>query len=629
MPWLNVPHLRQDDDGWCLPACVAMVAAYWQQPLSAAPVGLSNPTDWLAKKGNQAMDLKQILAAILRAYFFQLLLMAVGILLEVIVIASRDEPRRPAQGPVEKARERIKLWPPEFPPPPLPRLLRRGLAATGFALLALGLAWIGIAQALSPLDFEPTPCPAPTLAPLPVSLVSLSYMVDDYDPRLVDLRRAPSSGIPAGSGRLLQFLDLWVSVPKDAPEYSVHAEIYEDPNLSSLVGVTDFMPLRAGVNRLSDVQATAFKYNPSDPNEKIWRVPSHWTDLYVTLITYREGKPLALSVTKIHLDTDGTAWLVGPPNASFASMVYSVNDGPAQILDLREAVELGLNAAPGDTLALLDMWYHANTGSGDTGMTMQAEAYLTVGGYDPTTLCKSGPALVKKGIQRLALDDVTCAHDQSATSFRWVIPDDRRSLVMSLTRSDRALLDRLILPLSGPAGSAGLVSRAGAVTWPADGVQFLDFERDSDLADWGGNVSRSSDYAFVGNSSLRATLSITEASPQLTFTWWKQNFTADALIAHYYLPSEPEVYVEWLQFCLIRDSSYDCQNISRTQDTWQTVAFDLYHWPEGADPPWNQSDLRLAIQGRVVATGVTEPVTYPLYLDAIQIFEDRQEEDSH
>jgi ABC-type bacteriocin/lantibiotic exporter with double-glycine peptidase domain len=46
MPWLNVPHLRQDDDGWCLPACVAMVAAYWQQPLLQSDVAL-----WLGTQG--------------------------------------------------------------------------------------------------------------------------------------------------------------------------------------------------------------------------------------------------------------------------------------------------------------------------------------------------------------------------------------------------------------------------------------------------------------------------------------------------------------------------------------------------------------------------------------------------
>lgn len=33
MPWLNVPHLKQTKPSWCLPACIAMVAAYWQEPL--------------------------------------------------------------------------------------------------------------------------------------------------------------------------------------------------------------------------------------------------------------------------------------------------------------------------------------------------------------------------------------------------------------------------------------------------------------------------------------------------------------------------------------------------------------------------------------------------------------------
>jgi len=38
MPSLNVPRLRQDKEGWCLPACVAMVAAYWGQPLLQADI---------------------------------------------------------------------------------------------------------------------------------------------------------------------------------------------------------------------------------------------------------------------------------------------------------------------------------------------------------------------------------------------------------------------------------------------------------------------------------------------------------------------------------------------------------------------------------------------------------------
>ena len=33
MNWLDVPYLQQHRDGWCLPACVSMVTAYWEQPL--------------------------------------------------------------------------------------------------------------------------------------------------------------------------------------------------------------------------------------------------------------------------------------------------------------------------------------------------------------------------------------------------------------------------------------------------------------------------------------------------------------------------------------------------------------------------------------------------------------------
>lgn len=34
MHWLDVPHERQRSSSWCLPACIAMVGAYWEQPLT-------------------------------------------------------------------------------------------------------------------------------------------------------------------------------------------------------------------------------------------------------------------------------------------------------------------------------------------------------------------------------------------------------------------------------------------------------------------------------------------------------------------------------------------------------------------------------------------------------------------
>ena len=46
MNWLNVPHLQQTETGWCLPACVAMVTAYWQHPLPQSDVAR-----WLGTRG--------------------------------------------------------------------------------------------------------------------------------------------------------------------------------------------------------------------------------------------------------------------------------------------------------------------------------------------------------------------------------------------------------------------------------------------------------------------------------------------------------------------------------------------------------------------------------------------------
>lgn len=45
MSWLNVPHLQQPKDGWCLPACAAMATAYLQQPLLQEDIALWLETD--------------------------------------------------------------------------------------------------------------------------------------------------------------------------------------------------------------------------------------------------------------------------------------------------------------------------------------------------------------------------------------------------------------------------------------------------------------------------------------------------------------------------------------------------------------------------------------------------------
>ena len=60
MNWLNVPHQSQREPSWCLPACVAIVSAYWGVPISQTDVAHwlgtsdigtpSNRTQWLNSK---------------------------------------------------------------------------------------------------------------------------------------------------------------------------------------------------------------------------------------------------------------------------------------------------------------------------------------------------------------------------------------------------------------------------------------------------------------------------------------------------------------------------------------------------------------------------------------------------
>jgi hypothetical protein len=271
--------------------------------------------------------------------------------------------------------------------------------------------------------------------PPSLSLFSLSYRVDDFDPHLVDLRKASISGIPAYVGSSLQFFDLWISIPKDAPECTFWAEISDKPDNSNVIGVTtEYKPLRAGHAKLGNVGIVdEFKH---ELVPYAWRVRPDWTDLYITLLTFCDGNVVDYNVTTIHLDVNGTAWLLDPPNASFASIVYAVNEGPEQVLDLRDATERGLGVGPGDEITFLEIWYHANADGGNE-FKMQAEAYLTSGGFDQDTFKVTPVNMIQKGIHRLS-DSIVLS---------WVIPDDRDSLVLSLSRSDKVIMDRLVFPL--------------------------------------------------------------------------------------------------------------------------------------------------------------------------------------
>lgn len=493
----------------------------------------------------------------------------------------------------------------------------------GILVVLAGLVGFYVAQYLPQLrpTFEPTatiassPTSTPTATPgqgepsasppeaevSPISLISLRYQASNYDPRLVDLRTAASSGIPVTAGQTLQLRDLWLWASGDVSDYSAQAEVYADANAPP-IGATSFRSLTRGAVDLGDVVPRSFQ---DGERADAWRVQENWTDLLVVLVVYRKDEVVELVHMPIHLDITGTAWLLDPPHASIVSVVYAIGDGPKLVLDLRGAQATGLDAQPGNLLELSEIWYHADMSTDKS--TVQAEAYLSPNGFDPDTYKATRTNTIQKGI-----------HPLDFAPLSWQVPDGSRYLVLSLARDDGVVMDRLVVPL-GSSESPGLVPQApSACTYLYD--RFFDFEDDSDFEGWSGKVQASTDHTFSGNRALQA--SVKAAADKQVLTNWVSDYTADRLLVHYYLPESPNVHVEWMQVC-IPIGPWHCWTGGRTLGVWHTILIDLSKTRYYTGETLDQLILpALTVQSLITSTDTTDPVPYSVYLDAIHILED-------
>ncbi len=340
-----------------------------------------------------------------------------------------------ARAGIKKCKESLRSWhievedlpddeeeypvvPPKMPPPPTPR---RPFPWRLVAAIAVVLVAAGVGFALHAL-WTPSRPPA-------VSLVGLRYFYDGYDQRLVDLRTADTSGIPVAPEKTLRFLDVRAQAQGSAADYGVQAEIYANDESGAAIGITDFVPIRSGAFSLGDVEGKPDFSDADAP--KAWRVLPSWKRLIVALVTYRNGQAIERNTTTIKLDPAGQAWLADPPEAHLTSLVYSLNDGPRRVLDLR-AIDKGLDVIRNDTLTLHEIWYSAGAESGT--YTLAVEAHLGQG-FDSATYQRSGASPLREGMNVL----------NTATSLRWTIPADVSSLVVRLVRSDHTILDTLVL----------------------------------------------------------------------------------------------------------------------------------------------------------------------------------------
>ena len=432
-----------------------------------------------------------------------------------------------------------------------------------------------------------------------VSLVGIAYQLDYYSPRRIDLVRAAESGIPVVADHDLEFLDLSVAVDREALQYVVQAEVYQDNALTQLVGSTGHIPLTSGVHALGPVVATRYNVEPQgrEGSPDIWRVPEKWIGnrLYVVLATYREGqeKPVAIATTPVLLDPKGEAWFVEPPTGTFALISYRVNGGPTRILDPQEIAGMGLNALPGDTLTIQEIRCNASTAGG----TFHVEGYFDGSNAAGETFHASPPTSVTKGIGELS----------GVSNLEWKILENSGRLVLSLFRQDNAILDVWVISLGGQEEDAGLVPVPPSALYV---IKHDDFEDPADLSHWSSaettSIARTTAIAFTGDAALSVTTTGATAS-----TRWYQPLRSGYVMGQIYLPARAGVSVEWAQVCLTR--GWWCVGLPTDTDRWNSFFLDLA--TPGADAG-GFGDIAFLLH----ITGASAANPYTFYLDDLHAF---------
>lgn len=475
-------------------------------------------------------------------------------------------------------------------------LAARAVAQALLGLVVLGV--LGVVLWIRPGEPERLP---------DVSLVGMSYMVDHWDPRRIDLTRVGESGIPVSTNHLLEFVDIAVSVTEDAPDYVGHIEVYQDSQHKDLVGKSESFPLTKGVKTLEAIQATQYNQRASDDEKDrlIWRVPPDWIGkaLHVALVIYRKGQQEAVhvAVTDVLIDPAGKAWFLGSPNAALALVAYNVNGGETKVIDPRVMAEKGLDAKPNDTLNIEEIWYTSNASGG----ALHTEAYLTAGGFNKQTFKSTRATIAEKGIGALT--------DISPPALTWEIPDDLRWLVLSLVRDDGVVLDRWVPVLNGANGSTGLVPKQAL---SLDLIAHEDFERPADLNQWSVNdttqITTTTETAFSGNAALA--VKITGPTGKNPWTNWLRPFKADYLIGQAYCPDNVGASMAWAQVCVV--GLWKCFDLCRTRNRWDTFAIDL------VDAGANTNEWPgIIFQGSIEGASAANP--YVFYLDDLQVYSTR------
>ena len=306
------------------------------------------------------------------------------------------------------------------------------------------------------------------------SLISMTFEVAEYDPRLVDFRGISDESfvIPAMIGHELRFSDLWVSVPitkKPLPApYHLQAKIYfNEVRKGNLIGETKKLLLKAGQTlKWDNVTIISQRTKPQKgiPSDS-WDVKNDWrVVLLVLVVSDQDDKEVYRNVATFALNPSSISWLQDSPFVSFGPIIYTIDNGSPRIFDMRNGHVNGIEAQPGNLLTLQEIWYHSEVES--TAFKLLVEAYLTQSGYNPSQVRSSPEGTIKKGINSLFTNN---------TSLRWPITSPKDRLVLRLIRNEGGIIaDDLSIPLKSDGNPGFDISKNEPiwvkVTFPSDGA---------------------------------------------------------------------------------------------------------------------------------------------------------------
>ncbi len=429
------------------------------------------------------------------------------------------------------------------------------------------------------------------------ALIGLRYLSEDYNPRIVDLRTASTEGVPARAGYALEIDQIWAWASRNDEAYTINAEIYAN---DTFIGATEAVPLQEGSIQLGGVIPHTREHGNI---ENAWMMQDDWGRLTIVLVLYREGMPVHAQHFPIEINPNGTAWVWDTPRAHIVSVTYAVNDSLPQILDLRVTENSGINAGPGDTITLYDVWYKSDSARPD--VTIKAEAYLTPGGYDGASEQYTRSTGVQRGLH--ALDEFE--------PLTWQVRDNDTRWVLSLSRDgDQTLLDRYVIQLNATT-SPGLVSSTSAIVW-ANENEYQDFEADEDLAEWEAartaTIARSADHAFTGGEALAVTTTSGAQEDDIK-VYWNRTIKGETIVGQVYWPIAAGIELQWAQAC-----AWGCVPIDLNEGQWNTFTMDLSEIAID-DTPLNEVELpQFWIQFQ--ADGITSTNPYTFFIDGIQFY---------